>query len=189
MGLWDVWWLAWALSFFIPKESQELSITHSTPKTGLLKQTGITAPPVQAWGLHVASGRCLWVQAHCVIYSRKGRIASEPNPKAIPWIFHVPSPRKTKCSLFWLAIPCKFFFRHETNPASCVLGCNHRGVWLQHIWTYLHELHSGQHSKNNGVERVLRWATHAPIPGHKLDGTNGIKSMLPYVTATIAPTS
>lgn len=144
MGLRDVPWLVQAPSFFIPQESWELAVKHSTPKAGLLKQAEITAPAVQAWGLHVASGRCLWVHTHQVAYSRKRRIVSEPKPKKI---FHLPSLVKTKCSWFWLAVPHKFSFRHETNPASYVLGCNRRGVWLQHLWTYLREFPSGQHKQ------------------------------------------
>lgn len=69
-------------SFFIPHESQ--AISHMAPKTGLLKQTGITVSAVQAWGLHVASGWCFWVHTHHLMYSRNGKIASEPIPKTIP---------------------------------------------------------------------------------------------------------
>lgn len=71
-------------SFFMPHEGQEEAISHRTPKTGLLKQTGITVWAVRAWGLRVASGCCMWVHTHHLMYARNGKIASEPNSKTIP---------------------------------------------------------------------------------------------------------
>lgn len=150
VGLRVVWWLLWALSFFIAYESQESAITHGTQKTGLLKRAGITALAARAQGLHVAAS-CVCGCLLCMPFTAgKAELFLSQTYRQFLWFFPLPSLRKIECLLFWLTVPYKFSLSHETK--SICLGVWLQ-KWLQHTWICQHEFQSGQYKQIKTTQR------------------------------------